>query len=94
LAAAEGKAAGCACWLAAITDGEVAIGVGIASTRSDVCRVEDVSVDKLDVGSDAGKEVFVTLLDVLAPEVGALEKLGALGNFAAEFVSILLFHEL
>ena len=56
--------------------------------------VEDVCVDEFDVGSDSRQEIFVTLLYVLAPELGTLEELGALGNFATELVSILLFHEL
>jgi hypothetical protein len=94
LAAAEGEAAWCACGLATVADGEVAVGVGVASARSDVCWVEDVGVDELDVGFDTREEVFVTLLNVLAPELGTLKELGALGNFATELVSILLFHEL
>lgn len=56
--------------------------------------VEDVCVDELDVRFDPRQEVFMTLLNVLAPELGTLKELGALGNFATEFVSILLFHEL
>jgi hypothetical protein len=94
LAAAQREATRCTCGLATIADGEVAVGVGVASAGSDVCWVEDVGVDELDVSADAGQEVLVTLFDVLAPELCALEKLGAFGNFAAEFVSILLFHEL
>ena len=59
-----------------------------------MCWVENVCVHELDVGLDPGQEVFMALLNVLAPELGTLEELGALGNFAAELVSVLLFHEL
>lgn len=59
-----------------------------------MCRVKDVGVDKLDVGFDTGQEVFMALLNVLAPELSTLKELGALGNFATELVSVLLFHEL
>ena len=59
-----------------------------------MCRVEDIGVDELDVRFDPRQEVFMALLNVLAPEFGTLEELGALGNFATELVSVLLFHEL
>jgi hypothetical protein len=59
-----------------------------------VCRVEDIGIDELDVRFDPRQEIFMTLLNVLAPELGTLEQLGALRNFATELVSILLFHEL
>ena len=72
----------------------MAIGVGIAPARGNVRRVQHVCVDELDVGAHAGQEVFVTFLDMLAPELCALKKLGAFGNFAAELISVLLFYEL
>lgn len=59
-----------------------------------MCRVEDIGVDELDVRFDPRQEIFMTLLNVLAPELGTFKQLGALGNFATELVSILLFHEL
>jgi hypothetical protein len=59
-----------------------------------VGRVEDVGVDQLDVGAHASVEVFVALVDVLAPELCALEQFRAVRNFAAELVGILLLDEL
>lgn len=59
-----------------------------------MCWVKDVGVDELDVRFDTRQEVFMTLLNVLAPKLGTLEKLGALGNFTTELVSILLLNEL
>ena len=56
--------------------------------------VEDVSVDELDVGAHFGVEVFVALIDVLAPELCALEQLCAIGDLAAEFVGVFLLNEL
>lgn len=39
-------------------------------------------------------EVFMTLLDVLAPEVSAFEKLGTVWYLAAVLGSVFLFDEL
>lgn len=56
--------------------------------------VEDVGVDELDVGAHFGVEVFVALIDVLAPELCALEQLCAIRHLAAEFVGVFLLNEL
>ena len=56
--------------------------------------VEDVSVDELDVGAHLGVEVFVALIDVLAPELCALKQLCAIWDLAAEFVGVFLLDEL
>lgn len=56
--------------------------------------VEDVGIDELDVRAHFGVEVFMALIDVLAPELCALEQLCAIGDFAAEFVGVLLLNEL
>ena len=57
-------------------------------------RIQYVCVDELDVGANARQEIFMAFLDMLTPELRALEELGAFGNFTAELVSVLLFHEL
>jgi len=72
----------------------MAVGVRVASARSDVCGIQDVDVDEVDLGADAGVEVLVALLDVLAPEVGALEEFCAFGDFAAELAGVFLSDEL
>lgn len=77
-----------------ITEREVAVGIRIAPARGDVCRVQDVSIYELDIGTDAVVPFRVSFLDVLAPEVGALEELRALGHFAPIFGNVLLFDEL
>ena len=56
--------------------------------------VEDVGVDELDVRAHFGVEVFMALIDVLAPELCALEQLCAIGDLAAEFVGVFLLNEL
>lgn len=56
--------------------------------------VQDVGVDELDVGADAGVEIFMALVDVLAPELCALKQFRAIWNLAAEFIGILLLDEL
>jgi hypothetical protein len=94
LATAEGKAARCAGGLAAVANGEVTIRVCIAPARSDVGWVEDIGVDELDVGAHLGVEVFVALVNVLAPELCALEQLCAIWHLAAEFVGVFLLDEL
>lgn len=70
------------------------IAVGIATARSNVCRVDDIGVDQLDRVDNAGVEFGVALFDVLAPEIRTFEEFGAFGNFAAEFVGVFLLHEL
>jgi hypothetical protein len=94
LASAEGEAARCAGGLAAVADGEVAIRVCIAPARGDVGWVKDIGVDELDVGAHLGVEVFVALVDVLAPELCALEEFCAIWDLAAELVGVFLFDEL
>lgn len=69
--------------------------------------VDDVGVDELDFGSDLLEELRMPLLDVLAPEVGRFEELGAKfrgasragrwwwrRDLAAEFGGIFLLDEL
>jgi hypothetical protein len=77
-----------------VVEREVAIGVGVASARRDVCGIDDVGVDELDFVFDAVVPVAVALLDVFAPEVCAFEEFGALGNFAAKLVDVFLKDEL
>lgn len=77
-----------------IVEWEVSVGVGVAPTGSNVRRVEDVGVDQLDFGADAIVPIVVTLLDVLAPEVGTFEELGAFWDLAPEFVNVFLSDEL
>lgn len=92
--AAEGEAAGGSCWLATVADGEVTVGVGVASARGDMGWVQDVGVDQFEVVADAGEPFLVALFHVFVPELGALEELGAAGDFAAEFVGVFLLHVL
>lgn len=56
--------------------------------------VEDIGVDKLNVGAHFGVEVFVALVDVLAPELRALEQFCAIRDLAAELVGVFLLDEL
>lgn len=78
-----------------VTQREVPVGVRIAPARSNMRRVEHISIHEVDVGAQAVIPFRMTLFDVLAPEVGAFEELGAVfGNFAAVLVKILLLHEL
>lgn len=80
--------------MAAVADGEVTVGVCIASAGRDVGWVENVSVDELDVRAHLGVEVFVALVDVFAPEVCALKQFCAIWNLAAELVGVFLLDEL
>jgi len=73
---------------------EMAVGVGIASARSDVRRVENVYVDQFDIGADLLVPFSVSFLHMLAPELHAFEELRALRDFAAVFVDVFLLNEL
>ena len=91
---AQTKASWSACGHIAVAEREVAIAVCVAPTRRDVCWVEHVGVDKLDLLDQVLIEFRMPLFDVLAPEVDAFEEFCALGHFAAVFVHVFLLDEL
>lgn len=70
---------------------EMPITISVTAARSNVCRIEDVDVDKLDVGADTVVPFRVSLFDVFVPEIDSLEKLGAVWDFAAVFIDVFLF---
>ena len=73
-----------------VTQWEVAVAVRVTAGGSDVRGIKHVGVDQIDGVEDVGVEFWMPLLDVLAPEVDALEELGALGHFAAELGGVFL----
>jgi hypothetical protein len=77
-----------------IVEWEVTIAIGITTARSNVRRVDDISVEKVDVVHNVLVELLVTFLNVFAPEVLAFEQLGTAWDFAAVFIGVFFLDEL
>ena len=78
----------------AIAEREMSVRIGVAPARSDVRRVQNVSIHQLDVRANFVVPLSMALLNMFAPEVYTFEELRAFGDFAAVFVDIFLLNEL